>query len=116
MKDSGERMNGGVETEEITTFPLNSYLLRGSRPCPTVIQYKLDAYKIQDTFVSPNYQIGSRDIMLQTGYADANADAKAEANIYANGIHTKDNMYHPLLGGHNKPAIVSCLPCQTHQF
>ena len=89
-------MNGGVETEEITSFPLNLTCCKYSRPYPTVSQYQLDAYKIHDIFASPNlnHQIGSRDIVLQTGYASANPDVKAEADTDANGIHIKNSMSH----------------------
>ena len=46
-----------------------------------------------DIFDSPNHQnTGLRNTGLQTGYADVTADAKAEADTDANGIHTKHNM------------------------
>ena len=107
--------NESEEIEEIT-FPLNPYMLQGQQALPNVSQYQLDAHKIHNTFASPNHQIGSRDILLQTGYPDAKSDAKAEADTNANGIPTKNNVPLILLGGHNRPAMVSCLPCQTHNF
>ena len=34
--------NESEETEEIKTFPLHPYLLKDSRPCPTVSYYRFD--------------------------------------------------------------------------
>ena len=85
-------MNGGVETEEITTFPLNPYLLQGQQALPNCNPISVGCP--QDTqhlhLTQPPDRFKS--FVLQTGYADANADAKAETDTDANGIHTKNNM------------------------
>ena len=55
----GRKRNGNEseETEEIKTFPLHPYLLKDSRPCPTVSPYLFDSLvrKIYDTFATPDH-------------------------------------------------------------
>ena len=90
-------MNGSVETEAITKFPLNPYLLQGQQALPNCkpisVGHPSDArYMTPSTHNHQN--IGSRDTVLQTGYTDAKANAKVEADTDSNGIHTKHNMSH----------------------
>ena len=63
-------MNESEETEEVKTFPSTPSCCNGSRPCPTVSQYQLDAtVTLHNTFASPNHPISwNQDMcLLNTG-------------------------------------------------
>ena len=87
-------MNGGVETEEITTFPLKPYLLQVQQALPN--SQPISVRCLQDTQHLRLTQPPDRFKRYSTSnrLRKCNADAKAEADTDANGILTKNSMSH----------------------
>ena len=63
-------MNESEETE-VKTYPSTTTCCKGSRPCPTVSQYQLDAPVMQDP-TSPNYPLLFLQDLINLGFNDVN--------------------------------------------